>query len=103
MAGRGDRQHPSGRGELEITDINNAYLDISELYVEPIGRGIAWLNGGMPDDLFELGNLSAYWSKGPRCGSPARKRWHCEKVSSHPVRCKRRYNPLRKATIARIS
>lgn len=53
----GDRQRPSGRGELEITDINNAYLDMGELYVEPIGRGIAWLDGGTPDDLFEAGQL----------------------------------------------
>jgi glucose-1-phosphate thymidylyltransferase len=48
---------PSQRNELEITDINKAYLERGELHVEPIGRGIAWLDGGTPDDLFEAGQL----------------------------------------------
>jgi glucose-1-phosphate thymidylyltransferase len=44
---------PSGRGELEITDINRAYLDQGRLQVYPLGRGFAWLDGGTPNDLFE--------------------------------------------------
>jgi glucose-1-phosphate thymidylyltransferase len=48
---------PSQRNELEITDINKAYLERGALHVEPIGRGIAWLDGGTPDDLFEAGQL----------------------------------------------
>ncbi|MDR7033329.1 sugar phosphate nucleotidyltransferase [Mesorhizobium sp. BE184] len=51
------QQVRSGRGELEITDINRAYLELGELYVERIMRGIAWLDGGTPDDLFEAGQL----------------------------------------------
>lgn len=51
------QQVRSGRGELEITDINQAYLELGELYVERIMRGIAWLDGGTPDDLFEAGQL----------------------------------------------
>ena len=50
-------QKLSSRNELEITDINRAYLDLGELYVEPVGRGIAWLDGGTPEDLFEASQL----------------------------------------------
>jgi glucose-1-phosphate thymidylyltransferase len=44
---------PSARGELEITDVNRAYLEQGRLKVHPMGRGFAWLDGGTPNDLFE--------------------------------------------------
>ena len=44
---------PSPRGELEITDINNAYLQRGDLHVERFGRGFAWLDTGTHDSLLE--------------------------------------------------
>ena len=44
---------PSARGELEITDLNRAYLERGELNVQKMGRGFAWFDTGTPDSLLE--------------------------------------------------
>ena len=48
---------PSARGELEITDLNRVYLERGQLHVEPMGRGVAWLDAGTHESLLQAANF----------------------------------------------
>ena len=48
---------PSGRGELEITDLNRLYLEQGQLHLEKLGRGVAWLDTGTHESLMMAGSF----------------------------------------------
>jgi len=48
---------PSARGEIEITDLNRIYLEMSELQVIPFSRGLAWLDAGTHESLLQAANF----------------------------------------------
>ncbi len=54
---------PSARGELEITAVNNAYLERGDLHVETLGRGFAWLDTGNHDMLLAAANFVSTFQK----------------------------------------
>ncbi len=54
---------PSARGEIEITSVNNVYLERGDLYVETLGRGFAWLDTGSHDMLLDAADFVAAFQK----------------------------------------
>ncbi|MDR0963788.1 MAG: glucose-1-phosphate thymidylyltransferase RfbA [Clostridium sp.] len=54
---------PSARGEIEITSVNNVYLQRGDLHVETLGRGFAWLDTGNHDSLLDAADFVAAFQK----------------------------------------
>lgn len=57
VVGLASNLKPSGRGEVEITDLNQVYLDHGQLHVEVLGRGVAWLDAGTHESLLQAANF----------------------------------------------
>ena len=76
--------NPSKRGELEITDLNNSYLNDSALVVEKIPRGTAWLDLGTPDGLLDASEYVRTLQKrqGMPIGSPEEAAWRMGNINN---------------------
>lgn len=88
---------PSDRGELEITDLNRAYLARGALHVERLGRGAAWLDTGTHESLMEAGNFIHTLEKrqGLKIASPEEVAFRCGFINSSQLR--KLAEPLRKS------
>ncbi|HTM63999.1 MAG TPA: glucose-1-phosphate thymidylyltransferase RfbA [Gammaproteobacteria bacterium] len=74
---------PSSRGELEITDINLAYLKLQNLSVELLGRGTAWLDTGTHKSLLDAANFISVLEQrqGMKIGSPEEAAWRMKYIN----------------------
>jgi glucose-1-phosphate thymidylyltransferase len=88
---------PSARGELEITDLNNLYLQEGLLRVELMGRGMAWLDTGTPDSLHEAASYirTLEHRQGLKVGCPEEVAWRMGWIDAETLA--RLAEPLRKS------
>jgi glucose-1-phosphate thymidylyltransferase len=80
---------PSKRGELEITDVNMAYMQAGDLKVEVMGRGMAWLDTGTHESLIEAGTFIQTLEKrqGLKVCSPEETAYRMGFIAAEQVRC----------------
>jgi len=88
VVGMAESLRPSARGELEITDLNRRYLDEGRLRVEPLERGVAWLDTGTFDSLGEAGEFIRTVQKrqGLSIGCPEEAGWRLGRLSDDELR-----------------
>ena len=88
---------PSVRGELEITDVNLAYLGRGELEVKRLARGTAWLDTGTPDAMLEAAHYIQTLEKrqGMKVGAPEEAAWRAGWIGDEEL--ERLAQPLRKS------
>jgi glucose-1-phosphate thymidylyltransferase len=94
---RAKQVQPSHRGELEITDLNQLYLDEGLLRVELMGRGMAWLDTGTPDSLHEAASYirTLEHRQGLKVGSPEEVAWRMNWIDD--AQLERLAQPLKKS------
>ncbi len=92
---------PSPRGELEITDVNRAYLALSDLHVEILGRGMAWLDTGTPEALLMASTyIQAIEARqGLKISCPEEVAYHLGFITADDVR--RLAEPMKKSDYGR--